>query len=278
MPKVLEECQRYWIKHYRQKMKVVILAGGLGTRLSELTGNIPKPMIEIGGRPILWHIMNIFAHHGYNEFIIALGYKQELIKQYFLNFFPHQSDLTIDLESGKAHINKGRGTNWKIHLVDTGVHTQTGGRLKRLKKWVGNETFLMTYGDGVADVNIPELIKFHKSEKKLATLTAVRPPARFGALLLDGTQVVRFSEKQQASEGWINGGFFVLEPEVLNFIKTDQTSWEKDPLEAIVEQKQLNAYLHQGFWHPMDTLRDQRSLDALWDAQQAPWKVWRDHE
>jgi len=259
-------------------MKVVILAGGLGTRLSELTGNIPKPMIEIGGRPILWHIMNIFAHYGYNEFIIALGYKQELIKQYFLNFFPHQSDLTVDLESGKMHIKKGRGINWKIHLVDTGVHTQTGGRLSRLKKWVGNETFLMTYGDGVADVNIPELINFHKAQKKLATLTAVRPPARFGALLLDGNQVVRFSEKQQASEGWINGGFFVLEPEVLNLIKNDQTSWEKEPLEAIVEQKQLNAYLHQGFWHPMDTLRDQRSLDALWDAQQAPWKVWSDHE
>jgi glucose-1-phosphate cytidylyltransferase len=259
-------------------MKVVILAGGFGTRLSEVTGSIPKPMVEIGGRPILWHIMNIYAHHGFTEFILALGYKQEVIKEYFINYFAHQSDLTVDLEKGKTKIQERKTPDWKIHLVDTGMQTQTGGRLKRLKNWIGNDTFLMTYGDGVGNVDISALVNFHKKQKKAATLTAVRPPARFGSLVLDGAHVLEFSEKNQSNEGWINGGFFVLEPEVIDLIPDDQTAWEKIPLEQLAKKKQLSAFLHSGFWQPMDTLRDQRFLESIWESKQAPWKIWKDND
>jgi len=256
-------------------MKAVILAGGFGTRISEMTQNIPKPMIEVGGKPILWHIMNIYSQYGINEFIIALGYKSEIIKEYFLNFYSINNDLSLDLSTGQVTIHPGALPKWKIHLVDTGLHTSTGGRLKRLKKWIGNETFLLTYGDGVADINIEDLIAFHKENKKLATVTAVRPPARFGALKIEAAHVTQFLEKHQSGEGWINGGFFVLEPEVLNYIEGDQTSWEKEPLEALASENQLVSYLHKGFWQPMDTLREHRLLENLWESSQAPWKVWR---
>lgn len=256
-------------------MKAVILAGGFGTRISEMTQNIPKPMIEVGGKPILWHIMNIYSQYGINEFIIALGYKAEVIKEYFLNFYPINNDLSLDLSTGQITIHPGALPKWKIHLVDTGLNTLTGGRIKRLKDWIGNETFMLTYGDGVADINIHDLIAFHKKNKKLATVTAVHPPARFGALKIEAAHVTQFLEKQQSGEGWINGGFFVLEPEVLNYIEGDQTSWEKEPLEALAAQNELVSYLHKGFWQPMDTLREHKLLESLWENSQAPWKVWR---
>jgi len=257
-------------------MKAIILAGGLGTRLSEVTGSIPKPMVEIGGKPMLWHIMNIYAYHGITEFVIALGYKAEVIKEYFLNFYAVNNDISIDLSTGRTTILDGKQPKWTIHLVDTGLHTQTGGRIKRLQNWIGNETFLMTYGDGVSDINIIDLIKFHKSNKRLATITAVHPPARFGGLVLDDNKVVEFTEKNQSKEGWINGGFFVLEPEVFNFIQDDQTTWEGTPLETLAAQNQLNAYCHKGFWQPMDTLREYQLLENLWQQGKAPWKVWDD--
>lgn len=255
-------------------MKAVILAGGFGTRLSEVTGSIPKPMVEIGGKPMLWHIMNIYAHHGITEFIIALGYKSEVIKEYFLNFYAFTNDISIDLTSGRTTIHEGKQPKWKIHLVNTGLNTMTGGRLKKLKEWIGDETFLMTYGDGVSDVNITELIAFHKQHNKLATVTAVHPSARFGGLIMDGDSVVEFSEKNQSKEGWVNGGFFVLEPSVLDLIENDQTVWEKGPLEYLAEAYQLNAYCHSGFWQPMDTLREYNLLESLWQSGNAPWNVW----
>lgn len=258
-------------------MKAIILAGGFGTRLSEMTSSIPKPMVEIGGKPMLWHIMNIYAHHGITEFIIALGYKAEVVKEYFLNFYAINNDISIDLASGKVTVHEGKQPKWTIHLVDTGLNTQTGGRLKRLKSWVGDETFLMTYGDGVSDINITESIKFHKEQKRLATITAVHPIARFGGLEIEGFNVVEFKEKNQSKEGWINGGFFVLEPEVFDFIQDDQTSWEKAPLEYLAAQNQLSAYFHKGFWQPMDTLREQQQLETLWQSGKAPWKIWGDH-
>jgi glucose-1-phosphate cytidylyltransferase len=254
-------------------MKTVILAGGLGTRFAEKTEHVPKPMIDIGGKPILWHIMSIYANFGFEDFIVALGYKGDVIKEYFLNYRAINSDLCIDLSNGEMEMSRSKKINWRIDLIDTGLYTQTGGRIKALKDVIGNETFLLTYGDGVADIDIAELVAFHKSHGKLATVTAVHPPARFGGLVLDGNQVVEFSEKNQAQEGWINGGFFVLEPEVLQYIRDEKTLWEKEPLENLAADGQLMAYFHDGFWQPMDTLREQRLLQTLWDTGKAPWNV-----
>lgn len=256
-------------------MKAVILAGGMGTRLSEETTIRPKPMVEIGGKPILWHILNIYAAHGIRDFVIALGYKSDMIKNYFLNFFAVNSDLTLDLATGGVRVHGDRHYDWKVHLVDTGLNTQTGGRLKRLQSWLKDDTFLMTYGDGVADVDIRKSIAYHRSHGKLATVTAVHPPSRFGAMEIgeDGT-IQHFAEKPQAGEAWINGGFFVLEPAVLDLIEGDDTPWEQQPLISLVQQQQLKAWQHDGFWQPMDTLREMKLLDSLWQSGQAPWKVW----
>lgn len=256
-------------------MKVIILAGGLGTRLAEETGSVPKPMVEIGGKPILWHIMNIFAAGGIDQFCIACGYKSEVIKEYFHNFDIYHSDLQIDMRNGKIkHINK-KSPNWIVDLIDTGASTMTGGRIKRLKSFVGNETFMMTYGDGVADVDVSKIVEFHKAHGKLATITAVRPPARFGGLEFDGDQIISFREKPQVGEGWINGGFMVLEPEVFDYIEGDETVFEASPLENLSKDGQLMAYKHEGFWQPMDTLREKQLIENLWKSGNAPWKVWR---
>ena len=256
-------------------MKAVILAGGLGTRLAEETGLRPKPMVEIGGRPILWHIMKIYAAHGINEFIIALGYKSDIIKEYFLNFYAINNDLTIDLSSGSTIIREGKQPNWKVHLVDTGLHTQTGGRLGRLKDWISaDEDFCFTYGDGVSSVNIRQSIDFHHQHGKLATVTTVRPPARFGGIKFDGDRVAEFTEKPQTGEGWINGGFFVLNGKVLEYLNGDETIWERAPLERLAQESQLMAFKHEGFWQPMDTMREKTLLEELWASGKAPWKVW----
>ena len=256
-------------------MKTVILAGGLGTRLSEETVLRPKPMVEIGGKPILWHILNIYAAYDFREFIIALGYKGEQIKEYFLNFYALNNDLTIDLARGSTKVHDGDQTNWIVHLVDTGNDTQTGGRLKRLKRWVGGETFMMTYGDGVADVDVGQVVAFHQRHGKLATITTARPPARFGGVVFEGERVAKFTEKPQTGEGWVNGGFFVLEPAALEYIEGDETIWERGPLERLAADGQLMAYRHEGFWQPMDTLREKRLLEELWETGRAPWRVWR---
>jgi glucose-1-phosphate cytidylyltransferase len=256
-------------------MKVVILAGGLGTRLQEETGVKPKPMVEIGGQPILWHIMNIYAAYGFTEFILALGYKAEVVKTYFLNYHYLRNDISVNLKNGEVQIHKQRNHNdWLVHLVDTGLHTETGGRLKRLTSLIGSEPFFLTYGDGVANVNLTEQLAFHHSHGKLATVTAVRPPARFGGLELDGNRVTQFAEKPQVGEGWINGGFFILDPLVLDYIEGDATLWERGPMEQLAREGQLQAYRHPGFWQCMDTLRDVRYLDSLWNEGNAPWKVW----
>lgn len=256
-------------------MKTIILAGGFGSRLSEQTDLKPKPMVEIGGQPIIWHIMNIYAHYGFKDFLIALGYKSEVIKEYFLNYYSLKSDFTVDLENGKTKYLRKIAVDWKVTLIDTGLKTMTGGRVKRLKEYIENETFMLTYGDGVADVNISKLIEFHKSHGKMATITAVHPAARFGELNVSIHQdVSSFKEKPQTTEGWINGGFFVLEPEFLNLINGDHTVLEEDPLEHAAKAGQLKAYIHDGFWQCMDTARDKNVLEKLWQGGQVPWKVW----
>lgn len=256
-------------------MKAVILAGGFGTRLSEETTVRPKPMVEIGGKPILWHIMNIYAASNIKEFIIALGYKAEVIKEYFLNFYAFNNNISIDLASGKTTIQDGNQPNWKVHLVDTGLHTQTGGRLKRLQQWFGeDETFLFTYGDGVADLDIETVVKFHHSHGKLATVTTVRTPARFGRIAFEGDRICDFYEKPQSGEGWINGGFFVLNSKAIDYIEGDDTTWEKDPLEGLAKDGQMMGYRHYGFWSCMDTLWEKNNLEKLWSSKKAPWRIW----
>lgn len=256
-------------------MKVAILAGGYGSRLAEETEVKPKPMVEIGGHPILWHIMMHYAHYGYDEFIVALGYKGEVIKKYMVDYCSLKSNLKVNLRTGEIEANGGYKPDWTIELVDTGLTTQTGGRIKRLASYVGNETFMLTWGDGVSDVDLDDLLEFHRSHGKLATLTAVRPPARYGHLDLNGTRVLEFSEKPQTEEGWINGAFFVLEPEVFNYIDGDETVWEREPLERLASAGQLMAYKHTSFWQCMDTLREKHLLEKLWQSENPPWKLWR---
>lgn len=258
-------------------MKVVILAGGLGTRLSEETVLKPKPMVEIGGKPILWHIMNMYGAHDYKEFVVALGYKGELIKEYFLNYYHHQSNLTIDLKSGDVTASNNNTRDWKINLIDTGINSMTGGRVGRLRD-ILKETFMLTYGDGVGDIDIKKLMEFHKSHGKLATVTAVRPVARFGGMSFSDSDgaVDEFKEKPQTGEGWINGGFFVFEPAVLDYIDGDDCVLEGAPLEGLTRDGQLMAYSHEGFWQCMDTVRERDMLEDLWQSGQAPWKMWKD--
>jgi len=255
-------------------MKAVLLAGGLGTRISEESNLKPKPMIEIGGKPILWHIMKMYSAHGVNDFVICCGYKAYVIKEYFANYFIHNSDITFDVKSNEMQIHQNTAEPWKVTVVDTGEHTMTGGRLKRVAKYVGQEDFCFTYGDGVSDINIRASIDFHKSHGKLATITAVQPPGRYGALKMDGTKVESFLEKPKGDGGYINGGFFVLNSKVVEYIKDDVTVWEKEPMEKIAEQGEMRAFFHQGFWQPMDTLREKNHLEELWSSGKAPWKVW----
>jgi len=257
-------------------MKAVILAGGYGTRISEESHLKPKPMIEIGEKPILWHILKIYSHYGFNEFIICLGYKGYCIKDYFAHYFLHEADVTFDFrDSNHQIIHTHCVEPWKVTLVNTGLQTMTGGRIKRIQRYVGNKPFMLTYGDGVADVNINELVKYHESHGKLATLTSTQPAGRFGALGLSQDNTVRsFQEKPQGDGAWINGGFFVLQPEVFNYIKDDSTIFEREPLQKLAADGELVAYKHTGFWQPMDTLRDKMQLDELWKSEKAPWKVW----
>ncbi|PZD97846.1 glucose-1-phosphate cytidylyltransferase [Paenibacillus sambharensis] len=256
-------------------MKAVILAGGLGTRISEETHLKPKPMIEIGGKPIIWHIMKIYSYYGINEFIVCLGYKGYMIKEYFANYFLHMSDVTFDMLNNTMQVHQKNAEDWKVTLVDTGDHTMTGGRLKRVRDYIGDETFCFTYGDGLSDVNVGELLAYHHEQGKMATLTAVQPAGRFGAIYLeDDNNVGRFQEKPQGDNAWINGGFFVLEPGVFELIHNDSTSWEAEPLEQLTRLKELVAYKHSGFWQPMDTMRDKNKLEELWLSNKAPWKLW----
>jgi glucose-1-phosphate cytidylyltransferase len=257
-------------------MKVVILAGGFGTRLAEETGVKPKPMVEIGGLPILWHIMKIYSAYGLNEFIICLGYKGYVIKEYFSSYALQTADVTFDFTRGTSKIHRKETEPWKVTLVETGLETMTGGRIKRAKKYIGNDTFCLTYGDGVCDVNLKKLIDYHKKQKAFATLTAVQPPGRFGAFSLDKNEgrIKSFREKPKGDGAWINGGFFVCEPEVFEFIKNDLTVWEQEPMEKLAEKGQLSAYRHLGFWQPMDSLRDKMLLEKIWSSGKAPWKTW----
>jgi glucose-1-phosphate cytidylyltransferase len=252
-------------------MKVILLAGGLGTRISEETANRPKPMVEIGGKPILWHIMGLYAGYGFQDFVVACGYKSEVIKGYFHNLRAHLCDSVVNLSDGTCTFIASRLPDWRVALIDTGLHTKTGGRIKRLQAWTDGGAFMATYGDGLGDVDIERLVAFHKRHGKLATVTAVRPPARFGGLNLDSDRVVKFTEKPQAGDGWINGGFFVFEPGVFDYIAGDETSLEVEPLEALAADGQLMAYRHDGFWQPMDTLREKQLLESIWQAGNAPW-------
>ncbi len=255
-------------------MKAVILAGGLGTRISEETSARPKPMVEIGGKPILWHILKMYSAHGVNEFVICCGYKGYMIKEYFANYFLHMSDVTFDMSNNDMQIHQKKAEPWKVTLVDTGENTQTGGRLMRVRPYLGQDDFCFTYGDGVGNVNLTELIRFHKSHGKKATVTAVQPPGRFGALDLRDTRVLNFVEKPHGDSMYINGGFFVLNPSVIDLIADDQTIWERTPVETLASRGELQAYKHDGFWQPMDTVRDKMHLEDLWLSGRAPWKVW----
>ncbi len=255
-------------------MKVAILAGGVGTRLAEETEVKPKPMVEIGGRPILWHIMQHYSYYGFNNFVIALGYKGEVIKKFMTDYCSLHSNLTVKIRTGEVTMNGGFKPDWTVELIDTGIPTLTGGRIKRLAPYLGNQTFMLTWGDGVSNVDLRKLLAFHRSHGKLATLTAVRPPARFGHLDLDGDRVMEFSEKPQTKEGWINGAYFVLEPGIFDYIEGDDTQWERGPLERLAKDGQLMAYRHEDFWQCMDTLRDKRLLEELWQSGKAPWKIW----
>lgn len=257
-------------------MKVVILAGGRGTRLSEETINIPKPMVEIGGKPMLWHIMKIYSHYGFNDFIICLGYKGNLVKEYFYHYFINSSDITIDLSKNRMNVIGSKVEPWKVKLIDTGLDTMTGGRIKRIEKYVDKQTFMLTYGDGIGDVNIKECLDFHKKHGKFATITAVQQAGRFGALNIENSGKVKsFLEKPKGDGAWINGGFFVLEPEIFDYINDDLTAWESKPLEQLSKSNQLNAYKHNGFWKCMDILRDKHELEQLWNSDSTPWKVWK---
>jgi len=253
-------------------VKVVLLAGGFGTRMSEYTESIPKPMVTIGGRPILWHIMKTYAHFGHTDFYVALGYKSEVIKDYFLNYKLLNSSFTMDLATGKATPHVEQDVDWKINLIDTGLNSMTGGRVKRMQPWIGNETFMLTYGDGVANVNIDKLIKFHRSHGKMVTMTAVHPVPRFGELKIEDDQIIDFREKPNMGQGWINGGYFIIEPDFFDLIEGDETILEKNPLETVAELGQLMAYKHEDFWQCMDSKRDRDLLEELWQLDQAPWK------
>jgi len=256
-------------------MKAVILAGGLGTRIAEESDHKPKPMVEIGGRPLLWHIMKTYSHHGIKDFVICLGYKGYVIKEFFFNYYRHTSDLEIDLKSGEHRILNSQSEDWKVTLVDTGAETMTGGRLKRVKPYLGDEPFCLTYGDGLSDIDLTSEIAFHRSHGKLATVAAVQPPGRFGVLNIDANKdVSSFEEKPSDEIGWINGGFFILEPKAIDYIEDDSTSWERAPLSNLAKDGQLAAFQHSGFWQPCDTLRDKRDLEKLWDGGAAPWRVW----
>jgi glucose-1-phosphate cytidylyltransferase len=255
-------------------MKAIILAGGLGTRISEESSARPKPMIEIGGNPILWHIMKIYSAHGVNDFVICCGYKGYVIKEYFANYFLHMSDVTFDIKHNKMEVHQNNAEPWRVTLVDTGEQTMTGGRLKRVRYHIGSDDFCFTYGDGVGDVDISSLIAFHKQEGRLATLTATQPLGRFGAVNLVGHRIDSFQEKPKGDGSWINGGFFVLNPKVIDYIDDDHAVWEREPMERLARDGQMNAWLHRGFWQPMDTLRDKNLLEELWASGKAPWKVW----
>lgn len=255
-------------------MQTIILAGGRGTRLMEETVARPKPMVEIGGRPLLWHLMQIYAAHGQREFVVACGYRGEQIKEYFRNLLHLSSDFTVDLATGHVEVRNATTPDWRVSVVDTGPDTMTGGRIRRLAPWIGRETFMATYGDGLGDVDIGALLAFHRAHGRLATVTAVRPPARFGSLVLEDGLVREFSEKNQADTGWINGGFFVFEPQVFDYLEGDATILEREPLERLASEGQLMAYQHAGFWQPMDTLREKEMLEALWQAGRAPWRSW----
>ena len=255
-------------------MKAVILAGGVGTRLMEETTSMPKPLVPIGNKPVLWHIMKLLSHYEINEFIICCGYKGYMIKEYFANYFLHMSDVTFDMKDNRMKVHHKHTEPWQVTLVDTGEKTATGGRLKQIQKYLDDKPFLFTYGDGVADVNIKDLVKFSKKQNRLACVTAVQPPGRYGLLDIEDEQVLNFVEKPEGDGNWINGGFFILKPQVLSYIKGDQTTWEAEPLSSLAKDKQLAAYKHHGFWRPMDTLRDKMHLEELWNSGKAPWKVW----